>query len=127
MTIGTQFPQPDPRGWLVFDQLPDDIQRAEDATTAADIERSRRRWDSYDSPDGITPPWGRRWPPRPDNPGRSPRGVWFARRATPTERQLLTHLGYQLPAELFTLVHYETAVRNRRWPQLETEGAHNND
>lgn len=117
--VGAQYPQPDARGWLVFDHLPDDVQRAEDSTAAADYDRAQRP-DPYTSPDDVTPPWGRyRYPPADADPTRQARGVWFTRHATPTERALLTHLGHQLPAELFTLVHYETAVRNRRWPQLE--------
>lgn len=31
----------DPRGWLVFEWLPDDLQRAEDSTAAADFDRCR--------------------------------------------------------------------------------------
>ena len=63
--IGVQLPQPDPRGWLVFDHLPADLQRAEDARAAADADRL------------IT--------------------VYaFERDATPTERQLLEHLGHDL-------------------------------
>lgn len=47
-----------------------------------------------------------------------PRG--FERDATATERALLEHLGYVLPAELTTVVRYPTVgVRQRRWPQLE--------
>ena len=38
-SIGNQLPQPDPRGWLVFSSLPDDLQRAEDSTAAADFDR----------------------------------------------------------------------------------------
>ena len=39
--IGNQLPQPDPRGWLTFESLPDDLQRAEDSTAAADFDRRR--------------------------------------------------------------------------------------
>ncbi len=36
-TIGNQLPQPDRiRGWLVFDHLPADLQKAEDSTRFAD-------------------------------------------------------------------------------------------
>lgn len=37
--IGAQHPQPDPRGWLVFDHLPAMLQAAEDARAAADVDR----------------------------------------------------------------------------------------
>jgi hypothetical protein len=40
-SIGNQLPQPDPRGWLTFDALPDALQRAEDSTAAADFDRRR--------------------------------------------------------------------------------------
>ena len=47
-----------------------------------------------------------------------PRG--FEREATPTERQLLSHLGYTLPEHLTTVVDHRTrGVRHRSWPQLE--------
>ena len=43
-TIGPQFVRAaagtDPRGWLVFESLPTDLSRAEDATQAADRERN---------------------------------------------------------------------------------------
>ena len=49
-----------------------------------------------------------------------PRG--FERPATDTERILLAHLGYELPAELKTVVKYRTrGVRHRSWPQLENQ------
>ena len=90
--IGNQLPQPDPRGWLAFDALPDDLQRAEDSTAAADFDRRR---------------WART----------------LQRPATDAERTLLTHLGHDdLPEDLTTHVTYKTlSVRNRRWPQLETQ------
>ena len=91
-----QLPQPDPRGWLVFNRLPDDLQSAEDSTAAADHERHHPRYD----------PW-------------SPPILHTERPATPTERALLTHLGYTVPAVLTTVVTYRsTGVRNRTWPQL---------
>ena len=78
----------DPRGILVFYWLPDDLQRAEDSTQAADRERTM--------------------------------GFPFEREATPTERILLQHLGYQLPEQLVTAVSYPSSwVRCRRWPALE--------
>ena len=44
------------------------------------------------------------------------------RSATPTERLLLEHLGYTLPAELTTRVeHLSPTIRRRTWPQLETQ------
>lgn len=89
--VGAQYRQPDTRGWLVFEQLPDDLQHAEDATLAWDGDTARRL--------------GR---------GR------FSRRATAVERDLLAHLGYAPPDSLMTVVDFVTAgVRNRRWPQLE--------
>jgi hypothetical protein len=96
----------DRRGWLVFEYLPDDLQRAEDATQAADYERrgsaTTQRQHEYDPARGQT--------------------VWyFTRPATPAERTLLEHLGYTLPAELTTRVEFLTeTLRQRRWPQLET-------
>ncbi|QRY53387.1 hypothetical protein [Mycolicibacterium septicum] len=90
--IGAQLPQPDPRGWLVFDHLPKDLQDAEDARQDADATRARRdHW-----------------------------GVW-SRPATVTEQLLLEHLGYELPANLATRVQYLTdGVRRRTWPALES-------
>lgn len=48
----------------------------------------------------------------------------FTRTATPTERALLEHLGYDLTAygadnELRTHITFFGPLRNRRWPQLE--------
>jgi hypothetical protein len=84
--------QPDPyRGWLVFDYLPEDLQRAEDATMAADAALA-----DHDLK------------------------VWRHRPATPAERALLAHLGYELPTELHTRVQWRNGtLRQRRWPQLE--------
>ncbi|BDB43849.1 MULTISPECIES: hypothetical protein [Mycobacterium] len=91
--IGPQKPQPDPRGWLAFDWLPDDLQRSEDSTQDCDITRAR----------------GDHW------------GQW-SRPATPTERILLEHLGYALPADLRTRVQFHTeGVRHRSWPQLKDQ------
>lgn len=85
--------RPDPyRGWLVFDSLPPEIQRAEDATHAADVDLANRDW--------------RRWRFRP---------------ATDAERMLLAHLGYDVPADLQTRVEWRHgSLRQRRWPALET-------
>jgi hypothetical protein len=89
--IGNQYPQPDPRGWLVFESLPPDLQLAEDSTQDADVARAEY--------------------------ARYPR---FSRTATAAERVLLEHLGYELPDELTTAVTMLTAgIRHRAWPQLE--------
>jgi hypothetical protein len=49
-----------------------------------------------------------------------PRG--FERPATETERILLTHLGFELPEQLTTVVRYRTrGVRHRSWPALEAQ------
>jgi hypothetical protein len=99
--IGAQYPQPDPRGWLVFDSLPAELQRAEDATQHADYSRA----------DGYGAPLQHDWES----------GIWFFERpATDTERTLLQHLGYTLPDKLTTRVDYATeTLRRRTWPQLE--------
>ena len=105
--VGAQYPQPDPRGWLVFHGLPNDLQNGEDATQAADYARRGRidtKWRTeYDPDSGKT--------------------VWFFNRpATPTERALLEHLGHTLPADLLTRVSFRTeTLRQRRWPSLETD------
>lgn len=99
--IGPQYPQPDPRGWLVFKYLPPDLQRAEDRAYAADSAVVQHQSGGYDYGIGY---------------GRT---VWF-RAATDTERTLLQHLGHTLPDDLVTRIEYLTAsVRNRRWPSLE--------
>ncbi|BBX33935.1 hypothetical protein MMAG44476_23127 [Mycolicibacterium mageritense DSM 44476 = CIP 104973] len=88
--IGAHRPG-DPRGWLVFEQLPDDMQRAEDSTQHNDYEQ--RHWRASMHRD---------------------------RPATDTERALLAHLGYALPGELTTRVQWlSNGVRRRTWPQLE--------
>jgi hypothetical protein len=47
-----------------------------------------------------------------------PRG--FERPATETERILLQHLGFTVPADLVTVVTWPSrSVRRRRWPALE--------
>jgi hypothetical protein len=102
-TIGTQYPQPDPRGWLVFDSLPADLQRAEDSTQNADYFRADGR--------GIKLAYD-----------RDARIWYFDRPATDTERTLLAHLGYTLPEQLTTRVDYASeTLRRRTWPQLETQ------
>lgn len=46
----------------------------------------------------------------------------FERPATDCERILLVHLGYQLPADLKTVVHHRTrGVRHRSWPSVESQ------
>lgn len=115
----------DPRGWLVFAYLPDDLQSAEDSTAAADAER--HQCGTYNTP----AVWGT------DDPAelvalqsRAQKALAkarlrypsFPRPATQTERALLDHLGYTLPAELFaTITFTSSGIRNRRFPQLETE------
>lgn len=125
--IGNQLPQPDPRGWLVFDALlPDELQRAEDSTAAAD--HQRRQFSEF----GLPAVWGTTDPKELSAMKDRARKIFAAagidnyrttaRPATAAERTLLTHLGYVLPAELFTAITYlSTGVRNRRWPQLETQ------
>jgi hypothetical protein len=91
--VGAQFPQPDPRGWLIFETLPADLQTAEDARAVADYDRAHEGYS-----------------------GR------FTRSATATERALLAHLGHTVPDELTTYVEYPTeGIRRRYWPALETQ------
>ena len=48
------------------------------------------------------------------------RGLYFTRPATETERALLEHLGYDVPADLTPSSTSSTeTLRRRRWPQLE--------
>lgn len=127
-TIGPQLARAtagtDPRGWLVFESLPDALQRAEDATQAAD--RARQQFSHWNSP----AVWGTSDAEELAAIQARARRVlttagmstWHVkvRPATDTERALLEHLGHELPDELFTLVAYPSdGVRNRRWPQLE--------
>ena len=96
--IGQQLPQPDPlRGWLVFDHLPDHLQRAEDTTRMADS-------------GGV-------------NTGHALShvgiGVVTSRRVRPvtgTEILLLEHLGHDTTHVTQTVV----AGRHRSWPCLES-------
>ncbi|MFG1931313.1 hypothetical protein ACGFK1_11730 [Mycobacterium sp. NPDC048908] len=91
-TIGTQRPN-DVRGWLVFERLPDDWQRAEDGTLQADHARIG---------DEMYLP------------------ATFTRPATDTEIVLLQHLGFDPPANLQTVVCWLSfGLRNRSWPALE--------
>jgi hypothetical protein len=91
--IGPQHPN-DALGWLCFDGLPDEVQRAEDATLAADHHRITE--------DMLLP-------------------FEFVRPATDTERILLEHIGFDhLPDNLTTTVRWLSfGLRNRRWPALE--------
>ena len=91
--VGPQLPQPDPRGWLVFQWLPLEVQRLEDSRQMADFEEA-------DNHRGM---WARPW----------------TRPATATERALLEHLGHTVPAELTTTIDYSAGIRRRRWLQLE--------
>ena len=87
----------DPRGWLRFTYLSAELQRAEDRRLAADRERAGQ-------------------------PGDYGSVRTFTRPATDTERTLLAHLGYTLPADLTTTVTWTSdGVRKRRWPQLERQ------
>lgn len=109
------------RGMATFTALPDDLQRFEDATLAAD----RSRWDAgWSTGHGLT--WKRIKTVVPGirREGVEPTPTWvrvFDRPATDTERVLLAHLGYEPPDDLVTRVTFYAAVRNRRWPQLMEE------
>jgi hypothetical protein len=93
-TIGAHRPN-DPRGWLLFESLPKDLQAGEDARLYADRELVR------------------------DDFGASS----FERPASVTEKLLLEHLGYTLPEKLFTHVRWlSIGVRSRSWPQLANQG-----
>lgn len=82
----------DPRGELVFEYLPPDLDDAENSTSAADFDR---------------------WQLRP---------YVFTRQATAAEAALLGHLGHSVPADLMTEVQYRSrGVRHRRWPQIEAQ------
>ncbi|MCQ4365832.1 hypothetical protein KQR54_32985 [Mycobacterium gordonae] len=116
----------DPRGWLVFEYLSDDLQRAEDATQAAD--HQRQQFSAFNLP----AVWGTSDPTELSAIQARARRVLSAaglstwrvnvRPATDAERTLLEHLGHELPDELFTAITYpSTGTRNRRWPQLESQ------
>jgi len=115
-----------PRGWLTFSApLPDELQRAEDATALAD--RERYGW----AGSGFVPAF---WDEdtaelralvkgciRAVAPSQWP----FARPATNAEHTLLRELGYRPetvePRRLVTVVSFPSpGVRSRRWPQLES-------
>lgn len=107
----------DPRGWLTFAApLPDDLQRAEDATQHADYVSSESPLSAAQRAAGM-------YRALESDSAGSPIRVLY-RPATPTERFLLETLGYQLPEQLSTRVEYLSAtMRNRRWPTLETENS----
>lgn len=44
------------------------------------------------------------------------------RPATPTERELLAHLGHRVPERLTTRVDVVAGIVRRTWPQLSPEG-----
>jgi len=88
-TIGNQLPQPDPRGWLVFTSLPDDLQRAEDSTAAADFDRRRF---------GLVL----------QRPATDAERTLLGHLGYDLPADLTTHISYT-----------SWSTRNRRWPQLE--------
>lgn len=97
------------RGWLRFEYLPDDLQRAEDSTQAFDFGQAQRCCGVSRFYDSETCVW------------------FYVRAATDAEQTLLAHLGYAIPAEgddgypLETRVEWQTeTLRKRRWPALET-------
>ena len=104
-----QLPQPDPRGWLALTGLPEDLQRAEDSTLAADAQR-------HDNPHGTGI--------RLERVASAERGIvrCYRRPATPTERHLLAELGHEVPDDLDTYVNHITrGLRHRFWPALEAD------
>ena len=95
--VGPQHPRAaagsDPRGWLVFEFLPDGLQQQEDSTLVNDRDKARLF---------------------------KPRG--HTRAATSAEIELLQHLGYTVPDGLETVVSWPSrACRRRVWPALETQ------
>jgi hypothetical protein len=124
----------DPRGWLVFTELPADLQNAEDSTAAADAERKRAGPHGFPHVE-LAPVLGAVWVVvgrvrqldtaelRDDS--ELLRLGWvgwdgFIRDATAAERALLEHLGHDVPELLYTTVTWPTGgIRNRRWTQLE--------
>jgi len=85
----------DPRGLLVFEWLPPDVQRAEDSTAQLDYDRAQANW-----------------------------GCPFRRPATSTEHELLMHLGYTPPGDLYTIVTNRSGgLRTRVWPQIQVPAA----
>lgn len=88
----------DRRGLLVFSDLPDELQAAEDSTQAADYDHVQDENASGDTA--------------------------FTRPATTTEVLLLEHLGYVVPDDLTTHVRWLTpGLRRREWPTLDEQGS----
>lgn len=88
--IGEHYGWDDARGWLVFSELPAELQRQLDQTQVDDWER-------------------RSWRP----------SVARTRAATVAERLLLEHLGFNVPTNLQTQVRYISAgIRRLEWPAL---------
>ncbi|WP_324666445.1 Hypothetical protein MUW33_2787 [Mycobacterium canetti] len=86
----------DPRGWLVFEWLEPDLQRAEDATQHRDFWLRDAVIDSTLRAQGV-----RREYAFDEHHGRK---VWaFTRPPTAAERTLLEHLGHVLPDEQQTV------------------------
>lgn len=121
--VGPQHPKAadgtDPRGWLVFEFLPAELQRREDSRANLDREQFGHVWSPwlYDAP-------------REGNVvhvilrSNCYRSVRFA---TATEAALLAHLGKTVPDDLRTVVDFSRGVRNRRWPELEGMEGHFDD
>jgi len=123
----------DPRGWLTFTELPDDLQAAEDSTAAADRERIRLGRHGFPHTELVQQShsvWVVKGRTRePDtiavrDGATLLRVGWLGGRglirdATPVERVLLEHLGHDLPELLYTTVTWPGGTRNRRWTQLE--------
>lgn len=107
-----QLPQPNPRGILALTGLEERLQAAEDARAVADknvhtVLRSFTRIPGHRLAQLHSAQDGKPL-------------TAFTRPATDTERHLLNTLGYELPEELTTAVHYRnSATRFRWWPQLE--------
>lgn len=110
--VGPQHPKAaegtDPRGWLVFEYLPENLQRDEDSRLAADHDWFHAGLNHHlDDQTGTLAPHLARG------------NTSWRRHATPAERALLEHLGYALPTELWTFVAFRTDnVRRRTWPQI---------
>ena len=105
----------DRRGWLLFEYLPDDLQRSEDATQARDFSLREASIGRTLRAQGVRGAY--------EYDAFHGHSVWAVYRpATDAERTLLAHLGYELPDELETRVQFITeTLRRRTWPQLETE------
>src|SRR4051812_31103775 len=99
-TIGPQKVD-DRRGWLLFEWLPDELQRAEDATQHRDITLGTTVIGATLRAQGVRRVY--------EYDAFHSRAVWaLYRPATPTERALLEHLGYVLPAQLETRLQFIT-------------------